>query len=127
MPESPASTEEIQKQLASIRWLRRVALVCLLAPVVFTLVLIALNRLTNGGMHFFVSGAPWTHTFWSAVFGAFVTGVFLLLLTVGRRCPGCGNGFFVSKFYRHGKRNTTRQGRVNVFARQCINCKLPLS
>ena len=126
MPESAASTEEFRKQLAVTRWLRRVACLLALAPVVLTIGLVALNRLTNGGMHFLVSGAPWTHTFWTALLCAFAAGGFLLLLTVGRRCPRCGNGFFVNKTFRASTTRNTR-GSVNVFAQRCINCRLPLS
>jgi hypothetical protein len=47
-------------------------------------------------------------------------------LNVARRCPRCQNGFFVSKgCARHGP-STQSRGSVNVFARRCLNCQLPL-
>jgi hypothetical protein len=45
----------------------------------------------------FVSGAPWTHVFWSTFFYLMMAGLLLAMLTVTRCCPRCQNGFFASK------------------------------
>jgi len=51
-------------------------------------------------------------------------GLTLLLLGLSlRRCPRCGDGFFVPKGYRRTSTNTAG-GRVNVFAPRCVNCGL---
>lgn len=126
MADIPALTEDTRRQLAFTRWLRRAAFFCLLAPVLVTLVLIGLNRLTGGAMHIFVSGARWTQVFWDALFDALVLGIVLSPLTVARRCPRCGEGFFVTRGYRRTATGT-RTGGVNVFAGRCINCQLPLA
>ena len=113
--------------MAVTRRIRRVAYCGVLGPVAFVVLLVVLNRVTEGATHVFVSGDPWTHYFWDALFGLFMIGCFLLLVTVTRRCPRCGDGFFVSKGYRRSTANTsTRSGGVNVFAGHCVNCDLPL-
>jgi len=119
-------SEDAERVLAVTRTLRRAAFAGLLAlPVVFVL-LAVLNKLTSGGMAFFVSGAPWTHVFWSALFFLMVAGVVLTMATLARPCPRCGNAFFASKNYARSGRSSQSRGTVNVFARRCINCKLPL-
>jgi hypothetical protein len=122
------SPEETRALLASTRRIRRAAYCGVLGPIVFIVFLVILNRLTNGAMHVFVNGDPWTHYFWDAVFGAFMFGCFLLLVSLARRCPRCGEGLFVSKSYRRSTGNMSpKSGGVNVFARQCMNCALPLA
>jgi hypothetical protein len=125
MAKPPVSPELVEKQLGVTRAFRRAALFCLLAPIVFTVNIVVLNKLTSGGLAFFVSGAPWTHRFWSSLFGLMVLGVLLSFLTVGRRCPRCGNPLFMTRTY---STTTTvgRPSRVNVFAQRCVNCHAPL-
>jgi hypothetical protein len=78
--------------LRAVRWLRRATWFCLAFPVVLTGLIVLGNWLTSGGLRFFVSGAPWTHRFWSGLFYtlALALGVFLVMLTLARRCPRCG-------------------------------------
>jgi hypothetical protein len=122
-----ASPEEIRRTVAVMRRIRTAAYLGVLGPIAFVVLLVILNRLTDGAMHVFVNGDPWTHYFWDALFGLFMLGCFLLLVTVSRRCPRCGDGFFVSKSYRRSTANmSTRSGGVNVFAGRCVNCDLPL-
>ena len=122
------SPEETRRSLASTRRMRRAAYCCVLGPIAFIVLLVVLNRLTGGAMHVFVNGDPWTHYFWNVVFGAFMLGWFLLLVSLMRRCPRCGEGLFVSKNYRRSSGNmSARSGGVNVFARKCMNCALPLA
>jgi hypothetical protein len=85
------------------------------------------NRLTDGGLHVLVSGETWTRVFWIAVMGMLAFGGVLLLFTVGRPCPRCGNGFFVNKFHRHAARHANNRGSINLFARRCLNCGLALA
>ena len=123
-PPAPLSQADA-RQLAITRGLRRAAFASLLGLPVVVLVLVVLNKLTGGGMAFFASGASWTRTFWSTLFYLMVAGVVLSMLTVSRRCPRCQNGFFVTKGYRRSTSGPSR-GSVNVFARRCQNCELPL-
>jgi hypothetical protein len=126
LEQAPALSWAGERQLAGTRNLRRAAFASLLALPVTMIVLRALNKLTGAAFAFFVSGAPWTHVFWSALFCLMLVGVLLALLTVARQCPRCQNGFFVSKGYvRHGS-STQSRGTVNVLARRCQNCELPL-
>ncbi len=74
-----------------------------------------------------VSGESWTHVFWVVVMGILVLGCGLLLFTVGRPCPRCGNGFFVNKFRRHAAQHSNNRGGINLFARRCLNCGLALA
>lgn len=123
---SATNPEAIQAQLAAIRRSRRIAYSCLLGPILLIVAMVALNNVTNGGMHVFVSGATWTRVFWFTLFGILAAGGLLLLGSLQRRCPRCGEGFFVTKHYRRTHK-TDRPGGVNVFARRCVNCKLPLA
>ncbi len=123
---TPLPPDEIQRRLAAIRSFRLIAYLAVITPVVFVIVTVVLNRLTNGGLHFLVAGAPWTRTLWFSVLGVFFTGGLLLVACLGRRCPRCGEGFFVSKFYKHATTTMARRGGVNVFSGHCMNCKLPI-
>ena len=125
LEQAPPLSEAAERELAVTRALRRAAFACLLAlPVVFV-VLVALNRLMPGSMAIFVSGATWTFVFWSTLFFLMVGGVVLMMLTLARACPRCRTGFFFLKGSPRGGPRQSR-GAVNVFARRCINCKLPL-
>jgi len=126
MDQAPPPSEDAERELAVTRILRRAAFAGLLAlPVVFVL-LVVLNKLTSGGMAFFVSGAQWTKVFWGTLFLLMMAGVVLTMATLSRRCPRCGNAFFASRNYARAGRSSQSRGTVNVFARRCINCKLPL-
>ena len=78
-------------------------------------------------MHVFVGGARWTHVLWNALVYVLALGVLLSLLTVARRCPRCGDGFFVTKGYRRATPSGSGTGGVNVFAGRCLNCTQPLA
>ena len=111
--------------------MRRAAFCCLAFPPLTTAAIVLGNRLTDGGLHFFVGGAPWTFRFWSGLFYMLVAGVFLSLLTLARVCPRCGNGFHSLKGYnpRHARRSLGRTGHrfnVTVFTSRCLNCALRL-
>lgn len=121
-PLSPAQVKQL-KVTRSLRW---AAFVSVLALPVVVGVLAVVNRLTDGGTAFLASGAPWTQTFWSALFYLMMAGVLLALVTVTRRCPRCQNGFFVSKGYGRDRSSVKSRGTVNVFAGRCVNCRLPL-
>ena len=123
---TPPPPDEVQRRLAAIRRFRRIAYLCVLTPVMFVIAVVVLNRLTNGGLHVLVASAPWTHVLWFTVLGVFFAGCLLLVACLGRRCPRCGESFFASKHYKHGKRHLSRKGGINVFAGRCMNCKLPL-
>jgi hypothetical protein len=123
---TPLPPDEVQRRLAAIRSFRLIAYLCVLTPVAFIIAVVALNRLTNGGLHVLVAGAPWTRMLWYTVLGVFFTGCLLLVACLGRRCPRCGGTFFASKHYKHGTRHLTRKGGANVFGGRCMNCKLPL-
>ena len=126
MPER-AQASNVSQSLAATRRLRRIAYGCIGTPIVVTALIVIVNRLTGGGLAFFADPrAAWTHRFWFSLFGLMGAGVVLLLALLGRRCPSCGDGFFVTTGYR---RSTTGGGRggVNVFARRCMNCGLFIS
>jgi hypothetical protein len=126
MPER-AQASNVSQSLASTRRLRRIAYGCIAAPIAITALIVIGNRLTGGGLAFFNNpAAAWTHRFWFSLFGLMGVGLVLLLTLPIRRCPGCGNSLFVTKDYR---RSTTGggRGRVNVFARRCMNCGLSIS
>ena len=109
------------------RRFRRTSAVSLSAPPLVTIAIVAINRLTNGGLAFFGNGAPWTHWFWGALTALFFAGAILALATVGRRCPRCGNGLFAKATFRQTRRSASSRGGVNVLARQCVNCGLSLA
>jgi hypothetical protein len=116
----------VSGSLAATRRIRRLAYGCVVAPVAVTALLVIANRLTDGGLAFFVNpGAAWTRWFWFSLFGLIAAGLVVLLALPARRCPRCGNGLFVSKDYRRTTTSGAR-GRVNVFARYCVNCGLPI-
>jgi hypothetical protein len=128
---TPAITEEDRRVLRNTRRLRTMAYACVALPVVVTVGIVALNRLTSGGLRFFVNGEPWTHTFWNGLFYSLLAGVVLLLATVSRVCPRCGNGFFSRTGYNPRVHSgslgeTGARFNVNVFASRCINCGLGL-
>ena len=111
--------------LRALRWLRRSTWFCLALPVVLTGLIVFINWLTGGGLRFFVRGAPWTHRFWSGLFYTLVLGVFLVMLTLARRCPRCREPFH----HRGERRSAARQAsgayfRTNVFTPRCLNCGL---
>lgn len=126
MVDQSASPTEIARSLAVTRRLRWTAFISLFGPPIVTIVIVAGNKLSNGGLAFFANGAPWTHRFWSGLFYVLVVGVILSLATVGRRCPRCGDGFFVSRDYRRQRNARSSRGGVNVFARRCVNCGLSI-
>jgi hypothetical protein len=126
MPEGAAASN-VSQSLAATRRFRRFAYGCVLAPVVVTALIVIVNRLTDGGLAFFNNpAAAWTHWFWFSLFGLMALGLVLLLSLAARRCPKCGNSFFVTKGYQ---RSTTGGGRgmVNVFAWRCVNCGVSIS
>ena len=130
-PASTDITEETRRVLRNTRRLRMTACACVATPVLVTAAIVAINRVTSGGLRFLVNGEPWTRTFWSALFYSLMAGVVLLLATVGRVCPRCGNGFFSRKGYKARASggtlgHTGAQVNVNVFASRCINCGLGL-
>lgn len=114
--------------LRNTRRLRRVTLFCFGAPVVVTATLVLLNKLTNGGMHFFVNGDPWTHWFWSGLFYMLMAGAVCALLTLARICPRCRNGFHHRRGYdpKHPPAMDAAGARfnVNILSRRCVNCGL---
>ena len=124
---TPLPPDELQRRLAAIRSFRLIAYLAVLMPVVFVIVAVVLNRLTNGGLHVLVAGAPWTHTLWFSVLGVFFTGC--LLLVGVPRSP-------VSTLRRRLLRLEVLQARdqdhmgeevgSNVFSGHCMNCKLPI-
>lgn len=124
-PAAPLSEADL-RQLAVTRTLRRLAFASLLALPVAAIVIGSVNRLTGGALSAFASGAPWTQTFWSALFYVMMAGVLLAILAVSRRCPRCDNGFFVSKGYVRRTGAGRSSGTVNVFSGRCVNCNLPL-
>ena len=129
-PSGPESPEVTTRVLRNTRRLRAAAFFCLGAPIVITAAIVALNRLTSGGLTFFVNGAPWTHQFWSGLMYLMVAGVILSMAALSRVCPRCGNGMFSRKGYKRGRSQmigeTGARFNVNIFGRQCINCGLAL-
>jgi hypothetical protein len=129
-PAGGSSPDVTRQMLRTTRRLRAAAFFGLGAPIVITAAIVAINKLTSGGLRFFVNGAPWTRTFWSGLFYLLLAGVVLSLLTVSRVCPRCGNGLFSRKGYRRGGRGTLgetgAQFNVNIFGRCCINCGLAI-
>lgn len=123
--QAPPLPLEGQRQLAVTRNLRRAGLACVLALPAVVLVIYALNRLTGGRVRLFASGEAWTEVFWSMLFALIGVGILLLFATMARRCPRCQNSFFSSKGYSSSASRQSR-GSVNVFARRCMNCRLPL-
>jgi len=110
------------------RRLRWIGLVGTAFPVALVALLVLLNRLTSGGMRFLVNGDPWTHTFWSGLFYIWAGGLAFLLLTVARRCPRCGEGFFARAGYSPRRLGTDHtpgaRFNINVFSSHCVNCGL---
>jgi len=130
-PGLPEITDDARRVLRTTRVLRTVAFACVALPVVVTAAIVAINRLTSGGLRFFANGEPWTHTFWNTLFYSLVAGVVLLLATLGRVCPRCGNGLFSRKGYKARGHNgpvgeTGVHVNVNIFSNRCINCGLSL-
>ena len=130
-PGLPEITDDARRVLRTTRILRTIAFACVALPIVVTAGIVALNRLMSGGLRFFASGAPWTHTFWNTMFYSLVAGIVLLLATVGRVCPRCGNGFFTRKGYKATAPSgpigqTGVHVNVNIFSSRCINCGLGL-
>jgi hypothetical protein len=129
MPDAsvPVDPQARDASLRLTRRLRAAALFCLGFPAGFTLLLVLVNRLVKGSTAAFVSGAPWTRVFWSAMFLAFVAGVPLSMVAMTRRCPRCRNPFFHRP--RHGSGNVgpgisyAGSGfNANIFSSRCINC-----
>ena len=111
--------------LRALRWLRRATWFCLAFPVVLTGLIVLANWLTGGGLRFFVSGAPWTHRFWSGLFYTLALGVFLVMLILARRCPRCRGAFH----HRGPRRGAARlepglHFQTSIFTRRCLNCGL---
>ncbi|MCE9625317.1 MAG: hypothetical protein K8R69_07705 [Deltaproteobacteria bacterium] len=121
--------EKILRELGPLRWLRAAAMFALLFPILLTALLVLAHKLTRNGMSFLVSGAPWTHWFWSGLFYLMVAGVFLSLLNLARQCPRCGNGFFKRQRLKpeDGLSQMERPGigfNINGFSRKCLSCGL---
>ena len=119
-------TDDGRRQLAVTRNLRRAAFASLLAFPLVVAVLAAINRVARGSTAVFVSGAAWTHVFWSGLFALMPLGVLLAMATLSRTCPRCRNGFFATKGYRRATIGRS-SGSVNIFASRCANCDLPLA
>src|SRR4249920_1406991 len=96
----PDITDDARRVLRTTRILRTTAFTCAALPIVVTAAIVAINRMTAGGLRFFANGEPWTHTFWNGLFYTLVAGVVLLLATLSRVCPRCSNGFFSRKGYK---------------------------
>ncbi len=134
MPETPSpfkTQEEIRKGLGPVRWLRWMAMFGLFLPVGLTALIVLAHKLSGGGMSFMVSGAPWTHRFWDALYYTFTAGAFFSLLNLARKCPRCGNGFYQRRGFRQSgpKSKLNHPGwrfNVNTFSRRCLNCGLRL-
>lgn len=131
MPSQFETQEKIRRGLGPVRWLRWAAMFGLFFPVGLTAVIVLAHKISGGGMSFMVSGAPWTHRFWSALFYLLVAGAFLSFLNLARMCPRCGNGFFQRRGWRpRGPQSQMRRSgmrfNVNVFGRRCLNCGLRL-
>ena len=125
------SPEKIQRELRPVRWLRSATMFCLFSPMLLTAVIVLVHKVSGGRMSFLVSGAPWTHRFWSALFYLMVAGVLLAFLNRARACPRCGQGFFIRSDWRpRGPEPRMRRSgmgfNVNVFGRRCLNCGLRL-
>jgi hypothetical protein len=132
-PQSVTTPDEIRRGLRPVRWLRSAAMLCLFTPFGLTAAIVVIHKLGGERMSFLVSGAPWTHRFWNGLFYLMIAGVLLTLLNRARRCPRCGQGFFVRAGWRpkgpqpHPRRKGWTAGfNVNVFGRQCLNCGLRL-
>lgn len=123
-----ASREEALVVLRNTRRLRRLGILGVLVPVGVTAFLVALHRLLGFDMSFFVNGAPWTHRFWSGLFYGLMAGFVFLLLTMTRRCPRCGGGFFSRTGWAAHRSDfdDTPGVRANVFASRCVNCGLAI-
>lgn len=127
----PADTARLRRRLRYLRWLRRAALYGLTFPVLLTLAIVLLGKLTGGGMKFMVSGAPWTHYFWSGLFYLLVAGGAAAILAMVWPCPRCGNNFFRRMDYNPNYPPsqlgyTGTRMNMNVFGRRCLNCGLCL-
>jgi hypothetical protein len=115
----------VLRGLRALRWLRRATWFCLAFPVVLTGLIVLANWLTGGVLRFFVSGAPWTHRFWSGLLYTLVLGVFLVMLTLARRCPRSRG-----PFHHRGERRRAAQQtsgayfQTNVFTPRCLSCGL---
>lgn len=126
IPEDPA---RLRRRLRYLRWLRRTALFGLFFPVLLTLAIVLIGKLTGGGMRFLVSGAPWTHYFWSGLFYVLVAGGAAAILAMVWPCPGCGNNFFRRMDYnpRYPPAQlgyTGTRTNINFFGGSCLNCGL---
>lgn len=116
---------EIRRGLRTLRWFRRTAWLCAGVPVVLTTILVVVNKVFPGSTHFLVSGASWTHRFWSWMFNIFALGCALCLLTLARRCPRCRGPFHHRGLTRLQARNQPGIGfNTNIFSRRCLSCGL---
>lgn len=125
------SREKILKGLGPVRWLRSAGLFALLFPVLLTLSFVIANKISPGSTAFLVSGASWTHRFWSLLFYTFAAGAFLLFVNLARVCPRCGEGFFKRQGWQPKKSRSIGKGsgfgfNVNTFSRKCLNCGLKI-
>lgn len=125
--------EKILQGLRPMRWHRGLALFAVLFPALFTFAAGIVNKVSPGSTSFLVSGAPWTHRFWSVMFYTFVAGWILFFLNLARVCPRCGMGFCKRQGWdpRRPRSATGPSGfraifNVNAFTATCLNCGLKL-
>lgn len=130
-PPPPQDPERLRRRLRFLRGLRRVAIFGLSFPVLLTLAIVLAGKLTGGGMRFMVSGAPWTHYFWSGLFYLLMAGGAAAILLVIWPCPRCGNNFSRRMDYNphyppSQLGHTGTRTNINAFGRSCLNCGLRL-
>lgn len=130
-PTSFENSVKLRTRLRRLRCLRNLAIFGLSFPVLLTLAIVLVGKLTGGGMKFMVSGAPWTHYFWSGLFYLLVAGGAAAILAMVWPCPRCGNNFFRRMDYnpRYPPSQLGYTGtrmNMNVFGRTCLNCGLRL-
>ena len=122
----------LERKLRSMRRYRQFMFFALLAPVATTALIVLLNRLTGGALRFFVSGEPWTHSFWNTLFGLLLVGIAMAIIGMMRLCPRCGEAFAQSTgtlpphtTYIGPVQMQTQLGR-NAFTSRCLNCGVSL-
>ncbi|MFO1462653.1 MAG: hypothetical protein U1F66_02680 [bacterium] len=132
MPTSPPmDSPTVLRRLRRLRGARAALVFSLSVPTVGTGLLVLVNKLTHGGLHFLVSGAPWTHWFWSALFFLLLVGAILSVVVLAWPCPRCGNNFFRRRDYdpHHPPVSLGQTGtrwNINCFSSRCLNCGLSI-
>jgi hypothetical protein len=133
MNSSFETRENILQGLRPMRWHRGLAFFGVLLPTLFTIAAVIINKVSPGSTSFLVSGAPWTHRFWSVMFYTFVAGWFLFLMNLARVCPRCGMAFYKRHGWKPRRSYSTKpppslqaKVNVNVFGASCLNCGLKL-